>query len=172
MQTVSAIKCCTDTKKDVRNHKQNSYFLQLHYMRLGVGSHLQAECVAPWGLGRLAGAGPLWAVPAVSATSAQCLASKCPSVIVPGTAHAAWGFFSLPLFKIQIVKFTPVYLNISPSPHPPFTGSSGDMLPTGAHPSASHSARLAGPGCPPHSPHPELPHCTGSVGVKNDLNWV
>lgn len=80
-------------------------------MRLEAGSHLQGGllvlagkvCALETGkAGRRQGPSELSLQTGVH----QCLASKCPSAFALGTGHTALGFFSTPLLKIQIIKFT------------------------------------------------------------------
>lgn len=79
-----------------------------------------------------------------------------------------WGFFSMPLGKIQIIKFTELDLsNTSPSPDSPFPGSDADTLPWGFIlwlPMAPAGMVQA---VPTQSTAPLHLQC----GCKSELNW-
>lgn len=99
--------------KDVQNRRQNSYFLHQHWIRLGVGSHLQeglwllAGKVCVLGTGKAGwGQGPSALYLQTGQHQHLCPAplQQMPFCICPGNSSHCHADFLMPLFKTQIIK--------------------------------------------------------------------
>lgn len=152
VQTLPAIKHLSHTKKGVQSCRQSSHFVQWHYRRLGVCSHLQGELLVLVGevcavqTGQAGGGTGLplqW----------QCLYSKNLSPFALGTGHTAFFFFFPNAFSMLNNQ---IYL-IQCKQHLffswlPFPRQWCPHSATGAHPVGPHSTCLDTAGCA-HAEH-------------------